>query len=277
LPAVPAMAESAQDECISRVIASSVAENAAIDMDRAGDVKGAIAKYEESERELAAAIAAAVPSHAEDHPKLVQHRKEVLSRIQHLKSLNGKPATIPVEDQIKAVQLGMAASASASAAVGSAGGIKTLAACAALGAGAGLLVLGSTVGATVAVVGGAAGAAYCATRSDKVGDAARGAGNIALQGVDKAKEINQKHDITGKITVAGTQAITVAKETDQKYGVSTKVSAGVGAAVKRASEFESKHKVTDKVVSGFAAGLGRISAALEKKSTPAASSAAPSQ
>merc|ERR1719188_761195 len=112
------------------VIASSAAENAAIELDRAGSVAAAIAKYEECERELGKAIEAAMPAHASDHPKLVQHRSEVQSRISHLKSLNGRPPTIPVEDQIKAVQLGMQASSAAQAAVGQAGGVRTLAACA---------------------------------------------------------------------------------------------------------------------------------------------------
>jgi len=266
---------SEQDECTSHVIAASVAENAGIDLDRAGDVRGAIAKYEECERELSAAIAAAMPAHAEDHPKLVQHRREVLDRIKHLRSLNGRPATIPVEDQIKAVQLGMQASSAATAAVGSAGGVKTLAACAALGAGAGFMVLGGTVGAGISIVGGAACAGYAATRSDKVGDAARAAGGLALKGADKAKELNDKHHITEKLTDAGTKAVVAARGADEKYGISTKVADGLGAAIKKAGDIEQKHKVTDKVAGGISAGLGRLSQALERRGSSASSSAAP--
>lgn len=261
-----------QDECIRHVTAASVAENAGIDLDRAGDVKGAIAKYEECEHLLAAAIAAAMPAHAEDHPKLVQHRREIVDRIAHLKSLNGRPATIPVEDQIKAVQLGMQATSAANAAVGSAGGMKTLAACAALGAGAGFIVLGGTVGVGVSVVGGAAAAGYAATRGDKVGDVTRKAGSFAIQGAEKAKELNDKHHITEKIADAGSKAVARAKEADQKYGITTKVADGFGVAVKKAGDFEQKHKVTDKVASGISAGLGKLTKALDRRPTSASSS-----
>jgi len=267
--------DAGQDECIQHVVAASVAENAGIDADRAGNVPGAIAKYEECERELAAAIAVAIPAHAEDHPKLVQHRREILERVAHLKSLNGRPATIPVEDQIKAVQLGMQATSAATAAVGSAGGVKTLAACAALGAGAGFLVLGGTIGAGVSIVGGAAAAGYAATRSDKVGDAARAAGGLAIKGADKAKEINDKHHLTEKLADAGTKAVAAAKGADDKYGISTKLATGIGAAVKKAGEIENKHKVTDKVAGGISAGLGRLSQVLDRRPSSASSSTAP--
>lgn len=262
-----------EDVCVKHVVASSVAETAAISLDRAGDVRGAIARYEEAERELSQAIDCALPAHAEDQPKLIQHRGEVAARIQHLKSLNGKPTSIPVEDQIKAIQLGMQAHSAATKATSSAGGVKALAAVAALGAGAGLIVLGSTVGGTIAVVGGAAAAGYCATRGDKVGDVARSAGGYAVQGVEKARDINAKHDITGKLAEAGSKAVTVAKETDQKYGVTTKIVAGAGAVARKVSEIEDKHHVTDKVGAAFSSGLSKISSALEKRPSVAGGSA----
>lgn len=264
----------AQDECTRRVVSAAALENAGIELDRAGNVSAAIAKYEECERELAAAIAAAMPAHAEDHPKLVQHRSEVMNRIVHLKSLNGRPPTIPVEDQIKAVQLSMQAASAAQAAVGSAGGVKTMAACAAMGAGAGFLVLGGAVGATISIVGGAAGAAYVATRNDKAGDAARAAGGVAIQGAQKAMELNERHRVSEKIADAGSKAVTRAKETDEKYGISTKIAGGVSSIARKASEVEQKHHVTDRVASGLSTGLSRISSALEKRSSTASSSSA---
>jgi len=257
------------------VLAASAAENEAITLDRDGDIPAAIKRYEECERELEAAAGLAREAYPEDHPKLVQHRKEILDRIAHLKGLKegGKP-TIPVEQQIQAVQLGMQATSAASAAVGSAGGVKTLAACAAVGAVGGFVVLGGTLGLTLSVVGGAAGAAYVATRNDKLGDAARGAGNMAIAGAEKAKKLNEEHQVTQKLTDAGSKAVTAAKNVDEKYKISDKVTHGVGTVFSKAQEIENKHKVTDKVASGFSFGLGKLSSALDaasKKSDGASS------
>uniref|UniRef100_A0A7S0FIQ9 MIT domain-containing protein n=1 Tax=Pyrodinium bahamense TaxID=73915 RepID=A0A7S0FIQ9_9DINO len=266
-----------QDPCTQRVLAASVAENEAISLDRAGNVAAAIQRYEECERELSGAIGLALPAHADDHPKLVQHRKEILDRIAHLKSLNGAAPTIPVEQQINAVQLGMQATGAASSAVSSAGGAKTLAACAALGAVGGFVVLGGTVGAGLSIVGGAAGAAYVATRQDKLGDAARTAGSCAIAGVEKAKKLNDEHKVTAKIADAGSKAVTAAKTVDEKYKISDKVSHGVGTILSKAQEIEQKHQVTDKVASGISKGFGKLSSALEgasKKSSGTASSTA---
>jgi len=138
-------------------------------------------------------------------------------------------------------------------------------------------VLGSTLGVGVGLVGGAAAAGYAATRGDRVGEAARKSGGIALSMVDRAKEINEKHHIAEKAMDAGGKAVAKAKETDEKYGISTKVSQGIGTAVRKVGEIEEKHKVTDKVASGISAGLGRLSQLLEKRSTGASSSAAPGQ
>merc|ERR1719456_1748939 len=128
------------DECVRRVMAASMAENEGIDLDRKNQRAAAIEKYEESVREFDAAIAAAIPSHSEDRPKLIEHKAQVEARIATLKAT---PATtIPVEDQIKSVQLAMAGASSANAAVNSAGGVKTMAAVAAMGAVGGAIVLG---------------------------------------------------------------------------------------------------------------------------------------
>eukprot|EP00439_Symbiodinium_sp_Y106_P051902 s1137_g6.t3 len=213
-----------EDLCKSLVVAAAVVENEAIERDRAGDVPTALKKYEECQGLLARAIAAALPAHPEDHPKLVQHREEVLTRIQHLKSSSGPPA-IPVEQQIRAVQLGMQVANDAGRAATAAGGMKQMAAVAAVGAVGGAVVLGSTLGCfvTVGAVGGAAAAGMAATRSDKIGDAARGVGSMALKGVDKAREIDREHDITGKMVHAGTKAVETACTINQQYGIMDKV------------------------------------------------------
>lgn len=264
------------DPCVGHVIAASQAENEAIELDRAGDVQAALRKYEESERELAAAIAAALPAHADDQPKLIQHRQEVLDRIRHLKSLrSGALPSIPVEQQIKAVQLGMQATSAANAAASQAGGVKTLAACAALGAAGGFVVLGGLVGSTAAVVGGAAGAAYVATRQDTLGSAARSAGGMAIKGAEKAQELNREHRITHKIAEAGSKGAARAQEVNVKYGISDKVTKGVSSAVAKAKDIDEKHHVTNRMASGLASGFGKLSAALDKKPKQEASGSAP--
>merc|ERR1719491_524148 len=122
-------------------MAAGVAENEGVDLDRKNQRSAAVAKYEECVRELDAAIAAALPHHSEDRPKLIEHKAQVEARIATLKA---SPTTaIPVEDQIKSVQLAMAGASQANA----------------------------------------AGAAYVATRQDAVGGAARAAGGAALSGV----------------------------------------------------------------------------------------------
>jgi len=258
-----------EDQCIAHVLAASQIENEAMELDRAGDSAAAVRKYEQCAAELGAAIAAALPDHAEDQPKLAQHRSEILDRVAHLKSMRGKPASIPVEDQIRAVQLGMQASSAATAAVGSAGGVKTFAACAALGAGAGFMVLGGAIG----VVGGAVAAGYMATRGDKAGDAARAAGGAGLTAASKAKELNDKHQVAQKATELGKQAFSSAKAADAKYGISTKIGQGVGAAMSKAKDIEQKHHVTDKVAGGISTGLGKLTSALSRPSSASGSAA----
>jgi len=163
----PMAAANQEDDCVRRVMAASMAENEGIDLDRKGQRPAAIAKYEESVREFAAAIAAASPNHDEDRPRLIEHKQQVEARIATLKS--SPTTTIPVEDQIKSVQLAMAGAASANAAVSSAGGMKTMAAVAAIGAVGGAFVLGGALGLPImGAVGGASGAAYVATRQDGV-------------------------------------------------------------------------------------------------------------
>lgn len=248
---------------MQHVLAASAAENEAISLDRAGDVAAAIARYEVCERELAAAIEAALPAHADDRPKLITHRQEVNDRIAHLRGLRGASPTIPVEQQIRAVELGMRASGAATSAASSAGGAKTLVACAALGAAGGFVVLGGVLGTSLSIVGGAAGVAYVATRQDKLGDAARSAGGMAIAGAEKAKQLNDEHKVTEKLADAGSKAFTAAKGFNEKHGITDKVSKGVGQVVSKAQEIEEKHHVTDKVASGLSKGFGRLSSALD--------------
>merc|ERR1719210_2811605 len=136
-----------------------------------------------------------------------------------------------------------------------------------MGAVGGAIVLGSTIGFVgVGAIGGAAAAAYCATRSDKVGEATRAAGGIALKAGEKAQQINQEHKITEKLADAGSKAVTKAQEVNNKYGITTKIAQGASQATAKAREIEEKHKVTDKVGGGVSKGLDKISSMLAKKS-----------
>merc|ERR1719386_257871 len=102
-----------------------------------------------------------------------------------------------------------------------------------------MLVLGGTLG----LVAGAGAAAYAATRKDGVGDAARGVGNCAMTGANKAKELNDEHNITGKATAAAQAGIAKAKEVNEKHGITEKITAGVSKVTEKAKEIEEKHNV----------------------------------
>eukprot|EP00913_Durusdinium_trenchii_P016807 g15797.t1 len=98
-----------------------------------------------------------------------------------------------------------------------------MAAVAAVGAVGGAIVLGGALGlATVGAVGGAAAAGVAATRSDAVGDAARGVGALTLKGYDKARELDREHDISGKMMQAGSKAVSTASAINEQYGITDK-------------------------------------------------------
>lgn len=266
------MAAAEPDECVRHVMAASAAENEAIELDRAGNRAAALQKYKEAVAAYEAAIANALPNHAEDRPKLMQHADEVRSRIDLL--TRSPTTTTPVEDQIKSVQLAMAGASAAASAADSAGGVKKLAAVAAVGAVGGAVVLGGTLGlTTIGVVGGAAGAAYCATRQDQVGDIARKTGDVALKGVDRVQELNREHQITSKIAEAGRQSVAKAKEVNATYGITDKLAAGASKATAKAREIEEKHKVTDKIAGGLSKGLDGVSKLLGGSNSTASGSA----
>jgi len=261
------------DECVKKVMAASMAENEAIGLDRQNDRAQAIAKYEESVREFAAAIDLSSPSHNEDRPKLIEHKAQIESRIAELKK--NAATTVPVEDQIKSVQLAMAGAAGASNAVSSAGGVKTLAACAALGAVGGAIILGGTVGfAVTGAVGGAAAAGYAATRNDGIGQAARTAGGVALSGAAKAQELNEQHQITAKLADAGGKTVAKAQAINEQHQITSRASVAGGAALDKAKAIDGKYNVTGKLAGGFAKGLDGVSSLMGGKQSAASGAAA---
>jgi len=268
------------DACVQQVVEACMLEKEAIELDRSGKTVEAVAKYRECEKALDRGIQIAISTgHTDDHPKLVQHRGQVLERISHLSSLGGKPATIPVEQHIKPVELSMVVSLPESSTAYDATDMKTVAVYAALGAGAGFLVLGGTV----AVVGGAAGGAYLATRQGNAGEAVCAVGDFAKAGahktmelnekycltdkvvkgmgavVQKGKEMDEKHCLTERVAKGVDVVVQKGKEIDEKHGVADKVTQGVSVVLQKGQEIDDKHQVTDKVATGFAMGMNRIS------------------
>ena len=79
-------------------------------------------------------------------------------------------------------------------AVKRAGGVSSIAGAAAVGG----VVAGVALGPTAAVLA-AGGAAYAATRSDGVGEAARQVGAAAVTAGQQAKAYDQEHNVTGKV------------------------------------------------------------------------------
>jgi hypothetical protein len=162
-----------------------------------------------------------------------------------------------------------------------------MAAAAALGGVAGLVLLGP-----LTAVAAAGAAAYATTRSDEVGDAARTASKVAIDGVAAAKSFDSEHNISGRAVSAAKAAAAKAKELDEKHNLVGRAKAAGAAAVQSAKELEAKHQascsagslaraaltarcrpqVTKKVGNALGSGLDRLSKMLEPKqtSTPAA-------
>merc|ERR1719428_2224006 len=105
------LAEEDDDMCLQHVLAAWMAERNAMDLDKDGDVFGALDMYEECERELDAAASTAERRHADDHERLVEHRQNVLARMAYLRSLSpslhGTEPSVAIDQHIRAVELNM--------------------------------------------------------------------------------------------------------------------------------------------------------------------------
>jgi len=107
----------------------------------------------------------------------------------------------------QAAQVGAGLAQQGTAAVKTAGGSGTLAAAAAIGGAAGLILLGP-----LTAVAAAGAAAYATTRTDEVGDVARGTAKAAIDGVDAARQFDAEHNISGRAVSAAKAAAAKAKE-----------------------------------------------------------------
>jgi len=245
---------------MQQVLQGSQMENEAMDADRTGNAKVAIQKYKAAIEHFTKALQAAPRDHA-DIPALNAHVNELRARHVYLEKNSGGQAPLsPLETQIKAVQLTMQASAAAQKAQNAAGGTKRIGAAAAIGAAGGLFLLGP-IGAVAGIAGGIA----AVTAQGAVGDAARNASDGAIGAAEKAKEVNDKHDLTGKMKNFGTNLFNKAKDVNDKHQITTKVSAGASAAANKAKEINEKHHITEKVADATAKGLDKANSALASK------------
>lgn len=121
---------------------------------------------------------------------------------------------------------------------------------AAVGAVLGILVLGPVTG---AIVAGAA--VYATTRSDKIGDAARGTGKVACNAYDKAVEADKKYGIFDRIKAAGQATLQKAAEIDQEYKITDKAQTLAKQAVEEAKKIDAKYEITDKAAAAITSGV----------------------
>ncbi|KAL3768626.1 hypothetical protein ACHAW5_004321 [Stephanodiscus triporus] len=115
----------------------------------------------------------------------------------------------------------------------------------------GAAVAGTVAGIVVAgpIVGVAAGgaAAYTAARvNNPVGDAARKSGEAVACAGDKAKEVNDKHELTKKTATMAKSAMNRAKELDEKHKIVANTKMMANSALNKAKEVDEKHRVVEK-------------------------------
>ena len=104
---------------------------------------------------------------------------------------------------------------------------RIIAGAAVVGGVAATLLVGPVVG-----IVAAGGAAYAATRSDKVGEVAKSTGQAAVAVGGKAAALDKEHGITNKIGDGLKTGVKAAQGFDQKHDVSGKVAGGISWAMK---------------------------------------------
>ncbi|EER16014.1 hypothetical protein Pmar_PMAR003477 [Perkinsus marinus ATCC 50983] len=230
---VPAATSAVEDYAARVEEASGVATEAAIVEqqamvhDKANRMQNAITCYVQASNRLAEAVSL-LPSAHPDVRAISQHR----------------------------VSLTMTSSAMAPPGEGrSTAGPSTteVGAAAALGGLGGMLLLGP-----FGMVAGAAGAAYCTTRNDAVGYAARGAGSCTAATVHQGTEIAQRYGIGQRAQSLVTGAAVRARELNDNYHVTENLRAGAATAGRRLTEFNQQYQVTDRIGSGLARGVSAI-------------------
>mmetsp|Transcript_5861 Transcript_5861/g.9483 ORF Transcript_5861/g.9483 Transcript_5861/m.9483 type:complete len:237 (+) Transcript_5861:118-828(+) len=125
---------------------------------------------------------------------------------------------------------------------------------------AGLAVSGPIVG---AAAGGAA--AYAATRnSGTAGNAARQTGEAVATAGDKAKEVNERHEITKRSMMMAKSALQKAKELDEKHQIVQNTKKMAASAVTAAKNVDEKHHVTAKTKKAAGTAVAKAKGVDEK-------------
>ena len=108
---------------------------------------------------------------------------------------------------------------------------KLIGAAAIAGGVAGLVIAGPVIG-----VIGAAGAAALATQDNKAGEVARASGDVVIAAGEKAKQIDEKHDVVNKTKKAAGGFVQKTKEFEQKHHLGEKA----GKSMTKGLEFVAK-------------------------------------
>lgn len=193
-------------------------------------------------------------NYAKDNPEDAQKQLEMATRAAKYAQENPETA----RRAMAAVQSGGAMVTQADKKIEQSGGFKRVmqvgGAGAAVGAVAGLTVLGAPV---LLAVGGLGGGIYAATRGGKTGENALSAGDAFSSGVSSTREFNRKHQVTDKAWDLTKRGASSAVDFNEDYDVTGKVSTAAGkvwSGTKKAGsaigDFNEEHDVTGHIARG---------------------------
>ena len=244
---------------LNSTLASSLAaeaaqlETQAMASDRRGDVSSAVSFYTQASARLSEA-ASQLPVTSPDTRLILNHRMEVLRRIDYLQSLfPGQTPQIPIESHLTSLALGQTVATPPGTPSGGNGG-ATVTTAAAIGGITGLVLLGP-----LTAVAGAAGLAYAATRTDTtVGASVRAVASTTNKAVAGAGEFDKKHGLSARAKELGSVAYERTVEFENKHHVGEKIKNGVVMTGKKISEFNDKYHITDKAASAIGTGMAKL-------------------
>mmetsp|Transcript_64505 Transcript_64505/g.77444 ORF Transcript_64505/g.77444 Transcript_64505/m.77444 type:complete len:202 (-) Transcript_64505:146-751(-) len=104
-------------------------------------------------------------------------------------------------------------------------------------------VIGLVLGGPLLAVAGAAGIAVAATTGGAAGDIARASGEIVIAAGDKAKEINQAHNIVGNTRGTVENAWEKTKQYEAKNGIFDGIKDFIKSSVDKTFEYEKENKI----------------------------------
>jgi hypothetical protein len=246
-------------------------ETQAMASDRRGDVAGAVSFYAQAAAKLSEA-ATQLPVTSPDTRQILNHRQEILRRVDYLQSLfPGQTPQIPIESHITSLALGQPVDSGTPPGTPSRGGsASAVTTAAALGGITGLVLLGP-----ITAVAGAAGLAYAATRTDTaVGAGVRAVASTTNKAVAGAGEFDKKHGLSARAKELGSVAYERTVEFENKHHVGEKLKNGVVLTGKKIAQINNKYHITDKAASALGAGMAKITSWLGGGSTASAGAGA---